>query len=145
MPGTRYHEVVQVDGLDALVRGFGRVDRGLRREVQKQLRKVGQIIADDAKQVATEKGLHSRSKYDKHPGELIADIKSTVRGGSVWIRDAARTPGQGKWGNYNYPARFEFENHGERAFLRVAINRNTSRTIKEMEQVLDWIADEWGR
>lgn len=145
MPGTRYHQVVQVEGLDALARSVGRIDRGLRRELQRQLRKVGDIVAEDARRVAEEKGLSSHSAYDKHPGLLIKSIRPSVRGGSVFIRDTARTPGSGKWGNYNYPARYEFENHGERAFLRVAINQNTNRIMNEMGHILDWIADEWGR
>lgn len=129
---------VQVEGLDPLVRGFGRVNKGLRRQLQKELRVIGKRVAVEAKAIAEERGLRGQEPWDPHPGQLIAKIAPSVRGGSVFIRDSART------GSYNYPARLEFQHHNPRPFLRPALDKNREEVAVQMEHLVDWIAREWG-
>lgn len=134
----QFKGTVHVDGVNPLVRGFGRVNKGLRRQLQKELRVVGRRVADVAKAEAEAKQLRGTEPWDPHQGQLIARIAPSVRGGSVFIRDTAKT------GSYNYPARLEFENHGARAFLRPALDKNREEVVVSMERLVDWIASEWG-
>jgi hypothetical protein len=140
-----FQGAVHVEGLDGLVNGFGRVDKGLRRELQKHLRDVGKIVAEQAKGVAEYRGLRGEEPSDKHSGQLIARIQPSVRGGSVFIRDSARTKSAKYPGGYNYPARFEFEHGGERSFMRDGLEGSRGRVVREFEKLEDWIATEWGR
>jgi hypothetical protein len=127
---------VHVEGIDALTRSFGRVNHGLRREMQKHLRVAGRIVANEAKAVAGEKGL-------RDSGQLIARVGISVRGGSVFVRDTA-TRSSPRYPNYSYPSRYEYERGGYRAFMRPALDRKREAVIQELDRVVDWVATEWG-
>lgn len=131
-------EYVHVEGIDALTRAFGRVDKGLRREMQKHLRSVGRIVATAAREEAAAKGLHQS-------GQLIARINPSVRGGSVFVRDTAKKVSPRYPGGYSYPARYEYEAGGSRAFMRPALDHRRSEVVAELDRVVEWVAMEWGR
>jgi hypothetical protein len=135
---------VQVEGLDELVKAFGRVDKGLRRELQKQLRVIGKGVVDQARAVAASEGLHGSGR-DPHPGQLISKMTVSVRGGSVYVRDTAKTVSTKYPQGYNYPQRLEYEAGGSRSFLRRGLEERRGTVIRDMERLVDWIADEWGR
>lgn len=137
-------EHVQVEGLDALVRAFGKVDKGLRRQLQKELRRIGKVVVDRARANAAAEGLHGSGR-DPHPGQLIARMSVSVRGGSVYVRDTAKTVSTRYPQGYNYPKRFEYEAGGRRSFLRRGLEESRTTVIRDMENLVDWIADEWGR
>lgn len=145
MASSHFTGSVHVEGLDGLVSGFGRVDKGLKRELQRKLKDVGRIVADQAKAVAEFRRLRGEEPYDKHQGALIARIQPSVRGGSVFIRDSARTVSTKYPGGFNYPARLEFEHGGSRSFMRDGLEGSRGRVIREFEKLEDWIAEEWGR
>lgn len=133
-----------MEGLDGLVRAFGRLDKGLRRELQKELKEIGRIVAEEAKGIAEFKRLRGEDDPgDPHPGQLIARIQPSVRGASVYIRDTAASS-SGRYPKYNYPARLEYEQGGRRAFLRPALDGRRNEIVNRFEHLLDWIADEWG-
>jgi hypothetical protein len=94
---------VVVEGLDRLVRDFNRLDPELRRGVQREMDKIGKIVADDAKADVTQRGLVVS-------GDMRRGIRQRVRGGSVVVRSSAAHRG------YNYPKIFEFG--GRSASLR---------------------------
>ena len=134
---------VRVEGLDELVRAFGRLDRGLRRELQKHLRVIGKIVADDAKAVASEKGLRGGAG-DPHEGLLIRSIRPRVRGGSAFVADTAVTTSPKYPAGYPYPKRIEFAGGGARAFLAPALDRSRERVVSELERLVDWVESDFG-
>ena len=137
MAQAQFTGSVHVEGLDALTRSFGRVNHGLRREMQKHLRVAGRIVANEAKAVAGEKGL-------RDSGQLIARVGISVRGGSVFVRDTA-TRSSARYPNYSYPSRYEYERGGYRAFMRPALDRKREAVIQELDRVVDWVETDWGR
>lgn len=88
-------DTVVVEGLDRLIRDFNRLDPELRRGVQRQMDKIGKIVADDAKADVTARGL-------VRSGDMRRGIRQRVRGGTVVVRSSAAHRG------YNYPKIFEF-------------------------------------
>jgi hypothetical protein len=121
------------------------VNKGLKRELQGKLRVIGREVAEQAKQVAEFRRLRGEEPFDKHQGALIARIIPTVRGGSVFIRDSARTVSAKYPQGYNYPARYEYGQGGSRSFLRDGLEGKRETVIREFENLESWIADEWGR
>jgi len=136
---------VHVENLDVLVKAFGRVDKNLKRQLQARLRGIGKIVADEAKGIAEFHRLRGEEDYDRHRGSLITQIRPSVRGSSVFIRDSARTKSAAYPAGYNYPARFEFESKGAKAFMRPALQGRRGDIVREFEKLEDWIASEWGR
>jgi hypothetical protein len=88
-------ETIIVEGLDQLIRDFNKIDPELRRGMQRELDKIGKIVADDAKADVTARGL-------VRSGDMRKGIRQRVRGGTVVIRSSATHRG------YNYPKVFEF-------------------------------------
>lgn len=144
MAESQFHGGVQVEGLDALVSAFGRVDKGLKRELTVRLRSIGRIVADQAKGVAEFRGYRGEEDSDHHKGQLIARIQPSVRGGSVYIRDSARTVSPAYPQGYNYPARLEYQNGGSGSFMREALDGRRGEIVNEFEKLVEWIATEWG-
>lgn len=160
-------ETVVVEGLDRLIRDFNRLDPELRRGVQRELDKIGKIVADDAKADITRRGL-------VRSGDMRRGVRQRVRGGSVVVRSAAAHRG------YNYPQIFEFGGratqmragggmssvtkrssigarlassgaalgefgeYGPQAILLPALQRNAEKVTEALEEMLDRISSQNG-
>ncbi len=134
---------VHVEGLTELVRGLGRMDRGLRREMQRELRDIGELVSREARLIAAAKGLHG-GDGDPHPGQLIDQIRLRLRLGVVAVVDPAKTVSRGYPSGFNYPRRFEFEAGGARAFLRPALEAESGEVERKMASMIDRLASEGG-
>lgn len=86
---------LQVQGLAALQRDLGKVNKSAKSEVREGLKEVGRIVQDDARLIAKAKGLHDT-------GQLIRKITPAVTQNAVFVRAKAMRDG------YNYPAVYEF-------------------------------------
>ena len=122
---------VRVEGLDRLVRDFGRMSKQLRKDLQAELKDIAGHVADEAQSVAEREGL-------RDSGKLIRSIKPSVRGSTAYVRATATNRG------FNYPRRHEFENGGVRAFLHPALQQSTSKVEREIGRMVDRLADRNG-
>lgn len=131
-------DTVTIEGLDGLVRALKRIDRGTRLETTRRLRRIGRVVADEAKQEAAARGLHES-------GQLIGRIHPRVRRGSVYVEDSARRVSKSYPAGYNYPKRYEYQQGGARAFMRPALAHAHGRVLAEFEQFLSWVESEFRR
>lgn len=122
---------VVVEGLDELVRAAGRIDKGMSRELRKELRvSVGGSFARDAKE-----------KVPVLTGRAKRGIRPSVRGTTVYIKNTATNRG------FNYPAVLEFANGGANASLGPTADEwnSSGKLVESMEGFMDWIDTEWQR
>lgn len=125
-------ETIRVEGLDQLVRSLGRIDRGLRRELQKELKKAAVPVI-----------LDYRATAPKKTGKMTASAKPSVRGGSVYVRVTA-TKSSPKYPSYKYPNRVEYGS-GSSHPLHTSFSRQRAAALHTLEGVVDWVADEFGK
>lgn len=90
---------VQFQGLAALDRALGKADKNLRTGLRAELREDAQVVADEAKRIAEQKGLH-------RSGDLIRLIRPFALTGRAGVRSSAIHR------SFPYPRRLEFENRG---------------------------------
>lgn len=131
-------EYVRVEGLTELLRGLGRADKGLRKELNTEIRGLAKVVAADAQVIAREQGLIGDPRTDTLSGSLVRRIGISVRGSSAWIVDKASR------GGFPYPAVYEFGGGGTRAFLRPSLARNTDRIISGIEEMLVRLEEQSG-
>jgi hypothetical protein len=122
---------IRITGLRELVRDFGRMQRGLRTELQREMSQIGGIVAGEARQIAQQKGL-------RDSGDLIRSIRPRVRGAVALVRSSAEHRG------FNYPARLEYEHGGRRAFLGPAVDAKQAEVVDAIDDMLDRLASEHG-
>jgi hypothetical protein len=113
-----------VRGLNELVRDFGRLEKGLKTEVQSEIRGLVAIVAGEARTIAGR-------KFQSQTGDAIQHIKTSVRGGRGFIVEDAEHRG------YPYPRRLEYENGGVRAFMRPALEAMHDDVERELGLMLD--------
>lgn len=128
-------DVVEVEGLQELLRAFGQMDRALSREVRREYRVIGQLVARSAKSVAEAKGLRGSAHTGDHkPGALIRGIRPAVRGSTLVIQDLVRRKG------FPYPALYEgdISGHGEpRPFLEPGLDLVQDKVVDAFGDMLD--------
>lgn len=120
--------MIRVTGLRALDRALGRADKGLRRNLRDELKRVAETVAQDARSIAQSKGL-------RVSGDLIAGIKPYALTGRAGVRSNA------VHGGYPYPRRLEYEHrgggpYGPRASLTPAVEQNQAEIARGIERVL---------
>lgn len=116
---------VAVQGLAQLQRDLYKVNTDARREVREGLREVGQIVADQAKVLASSR-MHTRT------GDLVRKIVPTVRAQGVYVQAKATHRG------FAYPGKFEFGgSNTRRAFLLPALEQKRPEVDRKMEEWLD--------
>lgn len=119
-------EAVQVEGLGELLRAFGRVDAGVRKELTGTLRGIARGVAAAAKAIAEFNGL-------RDTGTLISKITISVGGGAAYVRATAK-----RWpGGFPYPAVYEYGKGGQRAFLAPALRLEEPNVLRGVEGMLD--------
>lgn len=121
------NEVVRVEGLKELDRAFGRINKDLRRELRKGLRRAAKVVATEGQQIARDKGL-------VRTGRLVKGIRPGATGDAVFVRARALKDA------FNYAPVYEFGAGGRRAFLGPAVQRKRGEVVDEIEKVLDEMA-----
>ena len=119
--GHRIDGTVRIQGINDLVRSFGRIDKNLRKEVQKELSKAAEIVRDDAR--ARFRGVDARSAMG---------FRARVRTGQSYVEQRyGRTTGQ-------HP---EFGVLQMRRALLPALWSNRGKVEKSLENMLDKLAN----
>jgi hypothetical protein len=97
-------------------------------------KEIGLTVRDMAAHEAAGRGYNQT-------GDLIAGLKSSVRGTTGMIRDTA------KHGNppYGYPARLEYQDGGSGAFIRPAIEQGAAWITAKMNAAVDAAAERFNR
>jgi hypothetical protein len=126
---------ISIHGLKELDRALGRSDKTLRTDLRQRLKRVAEIVAQEARGIARP---HSRS------GDLIAGIKPVSIAGGAAVRSSAIHQG------YSYPTRLEYEGRKGRAFgplasINPAIERRMDDITRETEKVLDELGTEFDK
>ena len=123
---------IKTEGIGPLLRALNKVDKDLRTKFRVALIGVAQLVAVEARNIASSKGLIDT-------GDLVASIRPGARGGYAFVADTARH------GGYNYPARLEYERkYGDRSFLGPAVERRRAESELALEATLDLLITEAG-
>lgn len=130
MTGEGLTGTVAVEGVGDLLRAFGSIDKGLRRELRLELLDVANIAAGKARAIAEQKGLHAT-------GALIDRIHAGARASYAYITDTARRASPAYPQGFNYPAVYEYGHGGARAFLTPAAITSEDDVISGVESLLD--------
>lgn len=130
------HEYVRVEGLTELRLALNRVDKGLRKELNSELRSLAKLVAKEAQVVARERGLIGDPRTDTLSGSLVKRIGVSVRGSTAWIVDKATRTSTKYPSGFPYPAVYEFGGGGTRSFLRPSIAANTDHIVAGIEEML---------
>lgn len=138
MSGRNYTgATIAVQGLDQLVRDFGKINVDLRREVQRELQAVAEIVAVQARADVAASGLVKS-------GRLQKGIRSRVRGATAIVEDRAKAKGSG----YPYPGIYEFGVSGRdkkrRPFLEPALEKKQPEVMRSLEDMLDRLTSKNG-
>lgn len=113
---------IEARGLKELHRDFKAAGDGLDRELNQAMRRVGDMVAGTAREVAAAKGL-------RDTGRLIGSIKGGSRGPVALVRATAKNRG------YPYAGRYEYGDR-DRPFLRPAIARDETRILEMVEDAV---------
>lgn len=121
---------VRFQGLRELDRALGKADRTLRDGLRDRLRDAGQVVAVEARSIVQSKQLVAS-------GDLLRSIRPFAVSGRAGVRASARHRG------FPYPQRLEYEDGGRRAFLNPAVDRKETQIMRNMEHLLDQVADDF--
>lgn len=117
---------VQVEGVAELGRALGRIDKELRKDLNRELRSIGNNVRDAARAEAEKR---------RKTGREVRGIKTSVRKFSVTIRSSAKdTRGR------SYPLILEFDGSSEPtddAILVPTARRMMPATERAIESMLD--------
>lgn len=112
---------VQIKGLRELVVALNTLYPELYAALNLGLEEVAKQAADSATIYAALQGFAPPGRSGRAVGNLIGSIRSGVAGTHGYIADSANRKG------YYYPARYEYESGGARAFMRPAVDNNRDR------------------
>jgi hypothetical protein len=116
---------VRVEGLRELRRDFGRMSKTLKRDLDKQLRQAGQVVADDA-----------RPRLARYDVRSAAGIGVRVRGGGRVVVEQKRRRVTGK--------RPDYGSLQMREALVPAVEAKQGEVERNLERMLDNLADRNG-
>lgn len=127
---------VRVEGLQELIRDFGRLEKGIAKEVRAELKDVAGIVAEEARSIAESVGL-------RDSGRLIRTTRPFARGATAGVRTTATRNG------YPYGLRYEFEGRGgdaagPRAYLAPALEEKSDAVVEELGEVIDRLTSAHG-
>ena len=125
---------VYVEGLAELTASFTMLAPEAKRNLLRELKNVGEIVAVDAK---------AHAPVGK-TGRLRSQIKPARRGSSVLVQDAEKKVSPRYPSGFPYPRRIEFEQGGARAFLRPALQRQRVRVEEATKLYFEEAARESG-
>lgn len=117
-----------IEGSNELVRAFGRVDKDLKRGLQRELRGAAQIVAGAAREKLS-------ALNPPATGRTITGVRPRLRIGSAYVEQRlGKTTGKrGDWGATQM----------KRAFLP-ALSEKTDEVMESVERMLDKAADRNG-
>lgn len=119
---------VSIEGLPQLVRGFERMGADLKKEVRADLRKGADLVRDQARLNAAERGL-------RRSGRLISGLRTIVRSGAVvLVRSTTKRAG------FPYPAIYEYGHGGARNFLDPALAQKSDEVVEHLATMFDRLA-----
>ena len=129
---------MRIEGLNALVRDFGKMSRELRRDIRAELREAAREVADEARSIAREQGLVDS-------GQLARQIKPGWRRGNVAVVRESAVRATGKNAPFRYPAVYEYgRKRGNRPFLRPALERKRVAIYARMSGLVDRLTGRYG-
>lgn len=123
---------VRLRGLKELDKALGKADKNLRKNLRDKLKGVADIVAQEAKSIAS-------AKTKKRTGNLVRGIKPYSLAGRAGVRSSAVHRG------YAYPNRLEYEGRKGRAWGPLAsvnpaldsrlddLNKATEQVLSELE------------
>lgn len=137
---------VTVRGLRELIRDFRRIEAQLARELRRELLAIGQIVADEAKNVQVPKKSLGAGQggADGTPntGRLQRGIRPRMRGATTIVENRSSRKG------YKYPGIYEYGVSGRgrarRPFLQPALEAKQGEVIEALEDMLDRLTSENG-
>jgi len=124
--------VVEVEGLPQLIRAFGRIDKGLQKELQTRLKRAAIPVIIDYQATAPKK-----------TGKMASSARPALRRGSILIRVTA-TKTSPKYSRYPYPKRVEYASSSNHP-LHASFERQRPLVQHELSTLVDWVADEFGK
>jgi hypothetical protein len=131
-------ETLHVEGLQELLQAFGRMDKSLSREVRREYRTIGALVARRIKTIAEAEGLRGSARTGDHqPGALIRGVRPAVKGSTLVVQDLVRRNG------FPYPQVAEgwISGHGEeRPFMEPGLDASTQAVVHGFEDMLDRIS-----
>jgi len=116
---------VSVEGLAELRRALRRIDPALLKGVRTALKKGAEVVRDEAKKDAAVRS-----------GLMRDRTRAFTSGNVAGVRVRATAPD-----GYAYPRRIEYEDDGVRSFVRKALSDKQQEVIRELEKMLDDIAE----
>lgn len=127
---------IDAQGLADLRRSFARIDKELKRELDRDLRAIGHGVRDEARTL-----LRGRSKNPQGVIERTIRTSVTARGVSVY----SNHPGSGviNWGGEIAPRGTPIRIAGKQ-FLNDAADEHMSRVEEQMGELLDRVAQRNG-
>lgn len=135
---------VYVEGLTQVIRSFRRIDRGVARELSREVRTLARIVAVEARHVAAEKGLAAPGTTGRGTGELVKHIKSGYQRGYGYVKDDVVSVSPAYPQGYNYARRMEYAGKGRRSFLRPAVERSHPAILAGLDDVAEHVVREAG-
>lgn len=129
-------DVVRVEGLDALVRSFGRVNRKAAGQVRKEMRTgIGGEFVRDVKSRIEGLGL-------VRSGKLRASIRPAVKGSTLVVRSSPPLR-PGRRSAMGYAAIYEYAS--PRPYLGPTLDawRDSGKVETEFNEFLDWVEKEF--
>lgn len=128
-----------VNGLQDLRRTLRRLDqKDLDKQVQQRLKAIAEPVAAEARRRAP-RG-RGAIPTGRRPRKRMADtVVAFTRGAVAGVRVRVQAPD-----GYQYARRIEYDASIGEPFLRPALEAKEGVVRREAEDMLDWIASEWG-
>lgn len=112
---------VQIAGMRELRAALRLLYPELEKELRAGLSEIVKQIENAARSNADIQGFTPPGRSGRGVGNLIGQIRSGVTVHKGYVKDTANRDG------YYYPARYEYESGGARAFLRPAVEQNRDK------------------
>jgi hypothetical protein len=94
-----------IEGLDETKKALRAAGKEMRKEIRAQFKAVGNVLAEEAKSIATAQGLVGTQPWDHHKGRLVKSIHPTAGAFQVVVNETARGDDKSK---YRYPQIYEY-------------------------------------
>lgn len=94
------------------------------------MRQIVRFVAEDAVQWADRQGFTPPGRSGRGVGNLIGQIRGGVNRTKGYVKDTANR------NSYYYPARYEYQSGGERAFLHPAIKQDRDKIYASIDVIL---------
>lgn len=121
---------IQIAGYKELQVALKLLAPKLHADLNSGMRAIVEFVAQDAVQWADRQGFTPPGRSGRGVGNLIGQIRSGVNQTKGYVKDTANRNG------YYYPARYEYQSGGERAFLHPAIKQDEGKIIASIDAIV---------